>query len=328
MTSGNANYLIADRQGSIVATASPSGALLANYTYDPYGVPNTWGTVGTTPRFRYTGQAAIPEAGLYHYKARVYDPVFGRFFQTDPVGYGPDVNWYAYVGNDPVDGTDSPGTDPCTGSNLGGCGSGGLGTGVSGSSSFGAGHELPTSGTRTAAGGAVGNLVASIASGLKAADQAIAGAVSNNSASSLGDYANGVASELGGAALEGDIPDIPPAGKAVAEAEVGVKSAQEGVAAAGRAVEGAFDLHHAFPKYLGGPAEQTLVQLPRDIHQLYHGGLDRIAARWKGASYYGSLAEHEMSDVLRRVGQYTKDFDANFGTNLYDVAVSHGFPRQ
>ena len=42
-----------------------------------YGAPNTWGTVGTVPRFRYTGQAAIPEAKLYHYKTRVYDPVSG-----------------------------------------------------------------------------------------------------------------------------------------------------------------------------------------------------------------------------------------------------------
>jgi RHS repeat-associated protein len=37
---------------------------------------------------------------------RVYDPVSGRFLQTDPVGYGPDVNWYVYVGDDPVNGSD------------------------------------------------------------------------------------------------------------------------------------------------------------------------------------------------------------------------------
>jgi RHS repeat-associated protein len=30
----------------------------------------------------------IPEAGLYYYKARVYDPMYGRFLQTDPVGEG------------------------------------------------------------------------------------------------------------------------------------------------------------------------------------------------------------------------------------------------
>ncbi len=105
------HYLIADRQGSIVAVANGAGALTANYTYDPYGVPNTWGTVGTVPRFRYTGQIAIPEAQLYYYKARIYDPGSGKFLQTDPVGYGPDLNWYAYVANDPVNHTDPAGTD-------------------------------------------------------------------------------------------------------------------------------------------------------------------------------------------------------------------------
>jgi RHS repeat-associated protein len=111
MTAANANYLLTDRQGSIVGTGNSSGALTANYTYDPHGAPSTWGTVGTVPRFRYTGQAAIPEARLYQYKARVYDPVSGRFLQTDPVGYGPGVNWYADVHNDPVNNADPTGDD-------------------------------------------------------------------------------------------------------------------------------------------------------------------------------------------------------------------------
>jgi RHS repeat-associated protein len=114
MTAANANYLVTDRQGSIVATAGSSGALAVNYTYDAYGAPNSWGSVGAVPRFRYTGQAAIPEAHLYHYKARVYDPVSGRFPQTYPVGYGPDVNWYAYVGDDPVNRSDPSGQAGCT----------------------------------------------------------------------------------------------------------------------------------------------------------------------------------------------------------------------
>ena len=109
MTTANASYLITDRQGSIAGTANTSGSVTATYEYDAYGAPNAWGTVGSTTRFRYTGQAVIPEAQLYYYKARVYDPVFGRFLQTDPVGYGPDVNWYAYVGNDPVNHADPTG---------------------------------------------------------------------------------------------------------------------------------------------------------------------------------------------------------------------------
>ncbi|MEJ1962108.1 MAG: RHS repeat-associated core domain-containing protein [Gammaproteobacteria bacterium] len=48
----------------------------------------------------------LPEAKLYHYKARVYDPTLGRFLHTDPVGYQADFNLQAYAGNDPVNKTD------------------------------------------------------------------------------------------------------------------------------------------------------------------------------------------------------------------------------
>jgi RHS repeat-associated protein len=98
-------HLHADERGSIIATSN-SSAVATIYKYGPYGEPDTW----TGPRFKYTGQAALPEAGLYHYKARVYDPVLGRFLQTDPVGYTDDFNLYAYVGNEPTGSTDPTGT--------------------------------------------------------------------------------------------------------------------------------------------------------------------------------------------------------------------------
>jgi RHS repeat-associated protein len=61
------------------------------------------------PRFLYTGQRYFGGVGLYYYKARFYDPKLGRFLQPDPIGYGDGMNMYAYVGGDPVNGTDPSG---------------------------------------------------------------------------------------------------------------------------------------------------------------------------------------------------------------------------
>ncbi len=98
-------WLHADERGSIVAISDASGNALATFTYDPYGVPSDF----TGSRFLYTGQMALPEVSLYHYKARTYSPLLGRFLQTDPIGTAGGLNLYAYAGGDPVNGRDPSG---------------------------------------------------------------------------------------------------------------------------------------------------------------------------------------------------------------------------
>jgi RHS repeat-associated protein len=99
--------LVTDRLGSVIAVAGPGMATPALNAYDEYGVP----AAGNLGGFQYTGQAWVPEAGVYYYKARMYAPALGRFLQSDPVGYDGGMNLYAYVGGDPVNFVDPWGED-------------------------------------------------------------------------------------------------------------------------------------------------------------------------------------------------------------------------
>ncbi len=98
-------FPIADERGSIIALTNDQGAAVAVNTYDAYGVPGT----NNQGRFQYTGQAWLPEAGLYHYKARAYSPTLGKFLQPDPIGIAGGMNLYGYVGADPVNSIDPSG---------------------------------------------------------------------------------------------------------------------------------------------------------------------------------------------------------------------------
>lgn len=102
-------WLAADERGSIVAVTDGAGNTIGVNSYDEYGIP----AATNIGRFQYTGQAWLPELSMSYYKARIYSPALGRFMQTDPIGYGDGINWYNYVGSDPINRIDPMGLNQC-----------------------------------------------------------------------------------------------------------------------------------------------------------------------------------------------------------------------
>jgi len=78
------------------------GNVVTQYNYSPFGQTEVIGTDIPQP-FRFTGREYDPETDLYFYRARYYSPDMRRFISEDPIRFAAgDVNFYAYVGSNPV----------------------------------------------------------------------------------------------------------------------------------------------------------------------------------------------------------------------------------
>ena len=124
---GTATYYryVRNIQGDVTHILSPSGAIIAAYTYDTWGtlvsikdgsgsdITNSTTSIGYINPIRYRGYYYDNETGLYYLQSRYYDPGTGRFLNADtqlniqegPLGY----NLFAYCGNDPVNYADPSG---------------------------------------------------------------------------------------------------------------------------------------------------------------------------------------------------------------------------
>lgn len=107
-------YLHGDHLGSVLEVTDASGTTEWEYEYEPYGAERA--TTQADPNapdnpMRFTGQHHDP-TGLYHLRARQYDPTTGAFTAIDPVAQSqttPYFNAYGYVQGRPTVGSDPSG---------------------------------------------------------------------------------------------------------------------------------------------------------------------------------------------------------------------------
>lgn len=103
--------VILDAKGSVVALTDSRSEVVARFSYDAWGTPQSTDTSLTD--FYFASGYYEAEAGLYILGPRTYDPSLGRFLQKDPLaGSLLDLvsqNEYVYANNDPVNKIDPTG---------------------------------------------------------------------------------------------------------------------------------------------------------------------------------------------------------------------------
>jgi len=109
-SSAQSYYYLTDGLGSVRQITDATGIVLQWYNYDVFGAPTVANPVNQS-RFEFAGREYDPETGLYHYRARAYSPVLGRYLQRDPIGFADDYNLYRYVKNNPINFTDPSGLE-------------------------------------------------------------------------------------------------------------------------------------------------------------------------------------------------------------------------
>jgi RHS repeat-associated protein len=113
---GATSYYHYDRLGSAVNLTSSAGATRWTYAYDPFGTLRTEAPFGSVPTnfMKFAGEYLDP-TGLYHLRARQYDPTQGRFIQVDPEAPDPAaalIATYVYAANRPGVLVDPAGAKP------------------------------------------------------------------------------------------------------------------------------------------------------------------------------------------------------------------------
>ncbi|MBK8164196.1 MAG: RHS repeat protein [Gammaproteobacteria bacterium] len=101
-------YVHTDHLNTPRAISDTSNTMIWRWDSDPFGTtvanedPDT-NSVTFTYNLRFPGQYYDQESGLSYNYFRDYDPVTGRYNESDPIGLAGGFNTYAYVGNTPLE---------------------------------------------------------------------------------------------------------------------------------------------------------------------------------------------------------------------------------
>ncbi len=115
---GYEQYYHSDHLGSASVITDASGNQQQAIQYFPFGAyrQNTTNPNFPTVNYAFTDQEIDDDTGLYNYKARLYDPVLGRFLSADSMIPDPgnlqSYNRYSYCQNNPLIYTDPSGHGP------------------------------------------------------------------------------------------------------------------------------------------------------------------------------------------------------------------------
>ena len=120
---GTAYYFYKNLQGDVIAITDDAGATVARYAYDAWGkctiASDISGVnIATVNPFRYRSYYYDTETELYYLQSRYYDPVVGRFLNSDDVTLGSIIdsvlqsNLFVYCRNNPINEVDQNGTLP------------------------------------------------------------------------------------------------------------------------------------------------------------------------------------------------------------------------
>ena len=90
-------YSATQRQLYVVMYISESGAVSAEYTYDPFGKVTSH--TGMDFDFQFSTKFYDPDIGMYYYGYRYYHPALMRWLTTDPLEEDGGLNLYEFCGN-------------------------------------------------------------------------------------------------------------------------------------------------------------------------------------------------------------------------------------